>query len=225
LKGARIGLAAGSTPAMDWENWGAGLDAHVVELKTDQLFGELMAGRIDAAVSWDPWVEDWLAKSSTEGQPLHIVAERPFHSLLAVSQIWALGGPDDADKPPRALRLVNLVAAALTEAARQRAALDESAAALSGWPIGVLSAVADRNRVLAGRGTVDPRRALAMDKSILRGFEESTGWVTNGLQNAGHFIGASLLDGHPAPTAPPPPGPQSVRAQKPPPPSRRPGPG
>ncbi len=142
LAGARVGLAEGSTPAMDWELWGAGLGATVVPTPTEALEGALLGGRIDAAVSWDPWVERWLVEHPDE---LVVVAERPFWSLLALDLGWA--GRD----PQQAQALVALVERALAVAAADREHYDRRVAELSGWPLEVVRAVADRNRILSGR--------------------------------------------------------------------------
>ena len=39
---------------------------------------------------------------------LHVVAELPLHSVLAVGQGWALGGPDEPASAPRAECLLGL---------------------------------------------------------------------------------------------------------------------
>ncbi len=141
LDGLRVGLVEGSTPAMYWEDWGEGLAATVVPLRTEQLEDALLAGSVDAAVAWDPWVEDWLQQAPDD---LVVLAERPFWSLLAVSTAW-----DGADAG-HTRAVAQLVQRALELAATDREHYDAVVADLSGWPIGVVRAVADRNRVLSG---------------------------------------------------------------------------
>jgi ABC-type nitrate/sulfonate/bicarbonate transport system substrate-binding protein len=145
LRGRKVGLAQGSTPAMDWQSWGEGLDATVVPLQTDDLLSSLLGRTVDAVVGWDPWVERWIQDGAGH---LSVVAERPFRSDLAVGLIWAVYEPD------RTKQLVRMVAEALSVAAADRPRWDAEVARLSGWPVGVVKAVADRNDILAGRTAV-----------------------------------------------------------------------
>ncbi len=180
LRGARVGLSAGSTPAMDWESWGAGLDATVVDLRTDALFAALQDGTIDAAVTWDPWVEDWLRKDPA----LRVVAEREFRSVLAVSAPWA------GSRPGGAAALARVVEAALREAAKDRPRWDAEVAALSGWPLEVVRAVADRNALL--RGEDAPFGWSEADQS---GIDRAAAWATRGRVTGAGLVDLGLLGG------------------------------
>jgi hypothetical protein len=161
LKGQRVGLAAGSTPAMDWDTWGRDLGAQVVELQSDDLSRALRAGEVVAIVGWDPWVAAWLGASDGEWS---VIAERDFHSVLAVGMHWALAGatgrqPDAVNVIPRAQRLRSLVVQALEVAAQDRDAVDAQVAEMSGWTPPIVRAVADRNALLMGEegtGALDP---------------------------------------------------------------------
>ena len=159
LAGARVGLVEGSTPAMDWELWGQGLGATIVPLETAELEPALRVGRIDAAVSWDPWVEQWL-QADPDG--LVIVQERPFWSLLALDMGWAGGEPEQA------VAMVALVQRALEIAAADRAHYDQAVAELSGWPLEVVRAVADRNRILAGQRDAQLERFSEATDELVR---------------------------------------------------------
>ncbi|MBN1337355.1 MAG: hypothetical protein JXB39_15460 [Deltaproteobacteria bacterium] len=147
LAGRRVGLAPRSTPALDWEAWGAGLGATEVPLDTDALLPALLRGEVDAIAGWDPWVETWLREG---GSRLVVVAERSFASDLAVGVVWA------AQRPGQARALVEVVAEALGVAASDRPRWDAAVADLSGWPIRVVRAVADRNEILSGRAPANP---------------------------------------------------------------------
>lgn len=185
LRGKRVGLAAGSTPAMDWQTWGAGLDATVVELGTDALLEAVQSGAVDAVVGWDPWVEDWLAKDPS----LRVVAEREFRSVLAVSVPWSTGGSE------RARAFVALVEEAEGIAAADRPRWDAAVAQLSGWPVEVVRAVADRNAILSGKGG-----SLAWSTVDTDGLERAARFATQGRVRAAELVGLELLDGRlPAP--------------------------
>ncbi len=144
LNGSKVGLVMGSTPAMDWKTWGGDIQAQVVALRTEELFEALETNRVDAIAGWDPWVEDWLARSNGG---MKILSQRSFRSELAVSMPWAQVEND------RASRLVQMVARALSTAAAHRPLYDEAVADLSGWPLEVVKAVADRNSNLSGQST------------------------------------------------------------------------
>jgi len=174
LKGARVGLSQGSTPSMDWEVWGAGLDATVVPLRTEELQEALLGGSVDAVVSWDPWVEQWL-----QAEPeLVVVAERPFWSVLAVDTGWA------ARQPQEAQAFEDLVERALGIAAANREHYDRAVAELSGWPVEVVRAVADRNRILSGRAEAD----LQTDPQAVQELERAARYA-----HGPHASGASLF--------------------------------
>lgn len=155
LAKGRVGVTKGSTPAMDWAWWGRELGATEVDVKTEDQLGALERGEVDAVAAWDPWVADWLARHPD----WHVVAERQFRSVLAVSVPWS------TREPGRAERLVALVEEALRIAGADRPRWDAEVAALSGWPLPVVKAVADQNDLLAGRpATLD---VLPVDREIL----------------------------------------------------------
>ncbi len=160
LAGKRVGFSQGSTTAMDWEVWGAGLGATAVDLKTDALEPALAAGSVDAIVTWDPWVESILAGAPSA---YVVLAEREFRSDLAVSVPWA------TYEPGRAQRLVELVTDALTVGAADRPRWDAVVAKRSGLPLRVVTAVANRNAILGNRATwADMALALTdLDKTLL----------------------------------------------------------
>ncbi len=158
LRGRRVAVAPGSTPAMDWETWGASLGAVVVPLDTDAMQDALARGAVDAAAGWDPWVARWLA----EDPRLRVLASRPFRSVLAVRRSWA-DTPDP--RGDRRRRLVALVERALRAAASERAATDSAVASVSGWPLEVVRAVADQNAWLTG--TADASALVDADRAGL----------------------------------------------------------
>ncbi len=142
LRGRKVGIAKGSTPAMDWETWGGGIGAQVVELKTDAMQAALRDGSVDAVAGWDPWIEQWLQ----EDPSLRVLAEREFRSALALSVPWA------AAEPGRGARLIQALTDLGRIVAADRARYDAAAAQMGGWPLAVVRAVADRNGLLTGRG-------------------------------------------------------------------------
>ena len=178
LAGARVGLVEGSTPAMDWEVWSEGLGSTLVPLKTEELGQALLEGRIDAAVSWDPWVEQWLQESP---DTLVVVAERPFWSQLALDTLWV------AQRPEQAADLVELIQRALTIAAADREHYDQAVVELSGWSLEVVRAVADRNGILGGRSDAALGRQAAATDELLR----SAGFV-HGAQADGAGLFAPI---------------------------------
>ncbi|MCB9745160.1 MAG: transporter substrate-binding domain-containing protein, partial [Alphaproteobacteria bacterium] len=195
LAGKKVGLAEGSTPAMDWQRWGQGVGATTVNLPTDGLYEALRAGEVDAVVSWDPWVEDWLQR---DPGALVVLAERPFYSELAVDVPWALEETFHQDSPPeggwRAERLNALIAEALALAAADRERYDARVAELSGWPVEVVRAVADRNAALSG-GPVD----LSMTPEVTRSLRDASQYVTRGGFPVDRMLGLSLIEGDPPP--------------------------
>lgn len=181
----RVGLAPRSTPAMDWEGWRKG--GEVVELPTEAMLGALREGRVDALVSWDPWVEDWIRSDG-----LTVLAERPFRSVLAVNEAWALREPD------RAAKLVRVIEDAMRLAARERDTVDRLVAARSGWPLAVVDAVADRNA-----GLRDGVVSLAWTPADGAALERAARWSTQGRASLRAMLGLELLHNQ----RPPPPGP------------------
>lgn len=214
LRGRKVGLAPGSTPAMDWRTWGASAGADVVEHGTDELFAALEDGRIDAAVSWDPWVEDWLRKDPS----LKVLAEREFRSVLAVSVPWS------TYEAGRGRRLVALVEDALRVAAADRPRWDAAVATLSGWPVEVVRAVADRNVILR-----DGAGSLGWTDADTQGLQRAAAFAAAGRVRGPELVGLELLDGQwPAPRVAAGKGGPGKRPPGPPPPGAkgpRPGPG
>jgi ABC-type nitrate/sulfonate/bicarbonate transport system substrate-binding protein len=191
LRGARVGLVEGSTPAMDWEIWGQDLGAVVVPLKTEDLEDALREGRVDAVVGWDPWVEQWLQAAPDQ---LVVVAERPFWSALAMDPRWV------AEDPARAAALAGLIQRALALAAEDRAHYDQAVAELSGWPVEVVRAVADRNRFLAGRPDAGLELGQEARDELIRAARFAHGPRANGRS----LLAPELLDGVPTVPAPAP---------------------
>ena len=236
LHGARVGLAEGSTPAMDWQDWGRDLDATVVPLGTDELEPALARGEVDAIVGWDPWVEQWLEDDPGRG----IVASREFRSVLAVSVPWSLPLPVPAGDPPAA-RLLALVDEALRIAASDRPRWDAEVARRSGWPLAVVRAVADENELLSGRATT-----LELGPTDLQDLDRAARWSHHpdlgatalvalellkgetppgfGIGPVGGPVGGPGPDGHPMGPPPPGMGPQGP-PRKAEPPANRPRPG
>ncbi len=185
LRGARVGLSPGSTPAMDWQRWGAGLQAEEVALRTEELEQALRSGQVDAVISWDPWLELWLQAAPDE---LQLLQQRPFYSDLALSIPWA------ALEPGRGRQLVATLEQALQVAAADRVRYDEAVSRSSGWPLSVVAAVADRNAVLAG-GTasfeVGPQNYQTLQRAL-----QFAGAPASGLAE---LVWPGLLDGKPPP--------------------------
>jgi lysophospholipase L1-like esterase/ABC-type nitrate/sulfonate/bicarbonate transport system substrate-binding protein len=176
LRGGQVGLSRGSTPSMDWQDWGAGLETTVQDHTTDSQFSALEAGQVGALVGWDPWVADWLRQDSR----LKVEVSRVFRSVVAVDVLWAV------DEPGRARRLVGMLAEALEIAAADRAHYDAKVAEMSGWPVEVVRAVADQNPWLSGE-------KMSMDLGDVD---------REGLRRAAAFVGSSspfvdpgILDG------------------------------
>jgi ABC-type nitrate/sulfonate/bicarbonate transport system substrate-binding protein len=195
LRGHRVGLAKGSTPAMDWEIWGKDLGATVVPLKTEQLERALLDGEVDAVVSWDPWVEQWLQAAPDQ---LAVLAERPFWSQLAMDPSWTRRERSQAEA------LMAVIERALILAAADRAHYDQAVADLSGWPVEVVRAVADRNRFLSGAHDADLDLTAEAIDELLR----SARW-THGERADGRTLLDPELATVPEPTPPPAPAPRT----------------
>ncbi len=190
LRGARVGLAEGSTAALRWASWGEGLGAAVVPLRSDALEAALAAGEVDAIVGWDPWVELWLR---TPGRSL--LADAPFSSLLAVGIPWAAPMPVPQAAPEsgaRAAALLALVEDALAVAAADRPRWDAVVAERSGWPVEVVRAVADRNEILSGRA-----RHLDVGAALRAELTETADWLQRPDLGPDQLLGLDLLQGRP----------------------------
>lgn len=163
LRGAKVGVAKGSTPHMDWQLWGKDLGATEVYLPTEGLEEALATGQVDAIVTWDPWVADVLLRHGDWG----VVTARTFRSDLAVGIQWAV------QAPKRAAALRSLVGRALALAAADRPRWDAEVARLSGWPVAVVKAVADQNVFLTGTRSLTapdyPELALTEEDRALLG--------------------------------------------------------
>ena len=180
LAGKKVGLVPGSTPAMDWREWGNQLGATEVDVSTDNQFASVEKGQLDAIVGWDPWVEDWVRKDPT----LRVVQARTFRSILAVSVPWS------TYEPGRARRLVELVTEALQIAAADRPKWDAVVARLSGWPVEVVKAVADQNHVLAG-GSSDLSWAQVDNDGLARALR----FASPGRLTVQDLVATELLQG------------------------------
>jgi len=207
LAGARVGLSEGSTSAMDWELWGQGLQTVDVPLQTDELEAALLEGRIDAVVSWDPWVEDWLQRSPRD---LVVLAERPFWSQLALSLPWAESDPTGP------ARLAALLQRALELAAADREHYDAVVAERSGWPVSVVRAVADRNGLLKGRPGAD----IQVSEQSTAGLRRAWDWTGERRGPVEEVVYPQVLEGE-LPRLPE-PHPRGRGGRPPPPPPRAP---
>ncbi len=169
LAGQKVGVAPGSTPDMDWRRWSQGMRVETVPLSTEELEPALAAGRVQAIVGWDPWVQQWLENGA--GQRA-ILQERPFHSVLALGGMWSISDqtgrrPTAQDPPKRGRRAVALIEDALRIAAADRPHYDAKVAELSGWPLSVVRAVADQNALLSGL----PGASLDLDPTVRQGLD------------------------------------------------------
>lgn len=180
LRGKKVGFVQGSTPAMDWRDWGRAVGATDVNVATDQQFEALEKGDVDAIVGWDPWVADWLRRDPT----LHVLESRSFRSILAVSVPWS------TYEPGRASRLIDLVKEALEIAAADRPKWDAEVARISGWPIEVVRAVADQNVQLSG-GAID----LSWEALDSEGLARALRFASPGRLQVQDLVGMELLQG------------------------------
>lgn len=195
LKDKKVGLSEGSTPAMDWKTWGQGLNATVVNLSTDALLPALQSGEVDAVVSWDPWVESWI-QGAKPGE-LTIVAERPFRSELAVGVAWAIDSaaftpPGHEDAP--AFRLASMIDEALALAAADRPTWDAKVAELSGWPLPVVRAVADRNARLSGQSA-----EWTLGEQDMKDLRRAAAFAADGKLRVDMLIAPTLIRGEAPP--------------------------
>jgi ABC-type nitrate/sulfonate/bicarbonate transport system substrate-binding protein/lysophospholipase L1-like esterase len=185
LKGKVVGLSKGSTPDMVWRNyWLKEIGAsRVVDVSTLDLENALLTGTVDAVVSWDPWVEQWVEKH----QGWTILAERSFRSVLIVGKLWALGGSSD---DPRAKRLVQMLEEVLEIASKERGELDKQAAKLGGWSFATVQKVANQNNQLLGK-----QKDIALTKEDRVHIRESMRFVDGKRKHVEMLFGEYLLDG------------------------------
>lgn len=97
LRNKKILVHGGSSATMTIHKWlyDAGLDpGHDVELiysGKDNIIKKLYNGKGNAIVSWDPWLEMFL-----ERHDFRIIKERPFWSVIFISQPYMEGFPRGA---------------------------------------------------------------------------------------------------------------------------------
>jgi hypothetical protein len=203
LAGTSVGLTPASTAELAWRGWKAGLGASELSLRTAELEPVLLSGRAGAIVTWDPWAQDIARRNG-----LFVLKEEPFRSALSVSILWVL------TEPSRGAHLISLIDEALRVAASDRPRWDAEVSRMSGWPVEVVRAVADRNDILAGRGG-----ALAWTEKDRAWFSEALGSVGEGRLGYDGAVAPDLIAGKvPRPRATPQDAPRG-------PPPRGPGPG
>lgn len=182
LRGRRIGVEFDQTTHKDlllWlreQGWTEGKDVELVSVHPDNMLEELQAGRVDALMAWDPWVERFIRAAG-----LRVVKERLFYSGIFA----------DVDLIRERPQVVNRFFAALAEAftyiQQHREEVDAWAAEMSGYPVEVVSRVASFNRhlqpgaeVTAEDMRLDPAEIAAYQASLdyLKSVEQvPRGWT------------------------------------------------
>ena len=143
LNGKSIALSKGSTPEMDWARWSDGLEnTELFDTETALLEQSLYNNSVDAVVGWDPWISHWLGQHPD----WHILAERPFYSVLIGTHLWSITSDGEV---PRAKRLTQLIEEALTLASQNRPYYDVQVAIKSGWSVETVKIVSDQNDILS----------------------------------------------------------------------------
>lgn len=184
LSHKRIGLSKGSTPELDWTQWSSDLESPmVINLPTAQLANALENGTVDAIVTWDPWVSDWL----NSHPDWHSLKERPFYSLIIGTHLWSIinDGPI-----PRATRLLSLIEEALHLAAQNKRSLDEAFATELQIPLSVSSALSDINPCLAGKDCL-----IAMSDEHQTALLKALQFVHPHEKSIDRILGEGLLKG------------------------------
>lgn len=183
LEGKTIAFSKGSTPEMDWINWSSGLeDIETLDTKTALLEQSLYNNSVDAVVGWDPWISQWLSQHPD----WHILAERPFYSVLIGTHLWSIT-PDG--EIPRAKRLTQLIEEALLLASQNRPYYDVQVALKSGWSVETVKIVSEQNDTLSvGRSE---NQMTLMQAQLLRALQ----FVHPEQSSIDRLMGEGLLKG------------------------------
>ena len=185
LSHKRIGLSKGSTPEMDWERWSKDLsNTTLVDLPTEALDEALIAGDVDAIVSWDPWVTRWTYTHTD----WHILESRPFYSVIIGTHLWSIveDGPI-----PRATRLLALLKDAMALAADQKSALDDAYSTHVGLGLDAAKELSNMNPCLTGEECQLELNALHKT-ALLNALQ----FVHPAEKSIDRLIGEGLLKGH-----------------------------
>ena len=186
LKNKKIGLVRGSTPDLYWKNkWFRELKRAKIEyLQTEELEMALAENKVEAIVSWDPWISQWLL-----GHPdWKIIREDEFHSVLNLGTIWALG--DLHVDLPRAKRLLSLMEEAMEILKEEQAIYDLQAAELGDWSLKTVQSVVIQNKTLKLQ-EID----LSLTTEVQEEMENSIHFVHPKMKFKERFFGAYLLEG------------------------------
>lgn len=186
LKGQRIGLVKGSTPDLYWNSkWFRELRrANIEYLQTEELEEALQEGRVDAVVSWDPWIAEWMLRHP-EWQ---VLREEAFHSVLNVGSIWALGDPQA--EVPRVKRLLSLLNEAMQLLKKEPISYHYEAAALGGWSLETVEKTVSMNQNFTGQNM-----DMSLSSVIRAEMESAIRFVHPRLQSRDRFFGEYLVEG------------------------------
>ena len=138
----RIGLAKGSTPHQVWMSRNTRASADFKDLRGLELKESLNRDTTDGIVTWDPWVREWAAQEDWQ-----VVWEEPFHSVLIVGEMWALGNLKD----PRIPRLISLLKALIVEIEKDPEPIDMAVAELGGWSVETVRSIREENNIFSGQ--------------------------------------------------------------------------
>lgn len=186
LRNKRIGLVKGSTPDLYWKNkWFQELKKAKIEyLQTTELEQALAEDKVDAIVSWDPWISEWLSKHAD----WKMIRGEEFHSVLNVGTMWALG--DSQAETPRAKRLISLLTEALEILKMDQADYDIQAAELGDWSLETVQTVVSQNQNLSRQ-----KPDLSLTYKVQAEMEASIRFVHPKMRDQDRFFGAYLLEG------------------------------
>jgi len=176
----------GSTPDLYWKNkWFRELKKAKIEyLQTTELEQALAEDKVDAIVSWDPWISEWLSKHAD----WKMIRGAEFHSVLNVGTMWALG--DSKAETPRAKRLISLLAEAMELLKMEQADYDMQAAELGDWSLETVQTVVSQNQNLSRH-----KPDLSLTYKIQAEMEASIRFVHPKMREQDRFFGTYLLEG------------------------------
>ena len=137
-----VAFTEGSTPHHIFETNRTSNLVKTQNLPTSKLLSALLADSTDGIVTWDPWAREWSLDND-----LISVWSMPFHSVLIVGEMWALGDLED----PRVPRLMGLFNALIDEIQHNPGPIDEEVAALGDWSIETVRAIRESNSVFSKR--------------------------------------------------------------------------
>ena len=135
-----VAFTEGSTPHHVFKTKSKGASIKTHNVSTSKLLSALLDDSVDGIATWDPWASEWTLENE-----LTSTWSEPFHSVLIVGEMWALGDLED----PRVPRLMGLLNSLIEEIRRNPEPIDEAVAELGDWSVETVRSIRESNSVFS----------------------------------------------------------------------------